>query len=176
MESTSIPSAKPSVSRSAIRLLRVALVTVIALACLVAVGSAALFYYIFAVRDNISFDLKPSSAIAAQVVTGAMKPDAYGVVKLPASAGKLSLNGEIYATMDSSGITWVLFRTWQGKGSNLHGYLYRSTPATGPVPPTITVRGPTVQYSATDPPTDSIDYSVDRQLNSNWYEVRFDMN
>jgi hypothetical protein len=176
MEPISSPSALPSKSRSAIRMLRVAIVTVIALAALVAVGSAALFYYIFSIRGNISFDLKSSTAIAAQVASGALKPNAYGVVKLPAPTAKLSLYGEIYSTVDSSGTTWVLFRTWQGKGSNLHGYLYRSTPATGPLPPTIAVRGPTVQYNATDPPTETIDYTLDQQLNPNWYEVRFDLN
>jgi hypothetical protein len=151
-------------------------VTVVAVASLLAVGSAALFYYIMAISGKISFDLKASNAIASQVASGALKPNAYGVIKLPASAAKLSLYCEVYTTMDFSGTTWVLFRTWQGKGSKLRGYLYRSTPATGLVPPTITVRGPTVQYQATGPPTDSIDYTVDGQLNLNWYEVRFDLN
>ena len=109
-------------------------------------------------------------------MNGSLKPDANGVVKLPPALGKLSLYDEVYVTTDASGIVWVLFRTWQGKGTNLHGYMHRSTSATGPVPASIAVLGPTIPMDLTGPSTEKVDYVVDQQIDPNWYEVHFDLN
>ncbi|MGA2501408.1 MAG: hypothetical protein ABSH20_27015 [Tepidisphaeraceae bacterium] len=123
----------------------------------------------------ISFDRKAAATVCSQVVSGILKPDVHGVVKLPPASAGLSISGEIYVTTDASGTVWVLFRTWVGKGCNLHGYLYRSTPATGPVPATIKVLGPVLRREITDPPTDQIDYDVHQQIGPNWYEVSFSL-
>jgi hypothetical protein len=123
-------------------------------------------------NDSISFDKVAALPAVTQIMNGSLKPDANGVVKLPPALGKLSLYDEAYVTTDASGVVWVLFRTWQGKGTNLHGFVHRSTPAAGPVPASIAVLGPT----PTDPPTEKVDYVVDQQIDPNWYEVRFDLN
>jgi len=122
--------------------------------------------------SEISFDQKAATALCGQVVAGALKPDANGIIKLPAIASGLSLRGEAYSRTDASGTTWVLFRTWQGKGANLRGYLYRSTAASSPVPSSILVLVPIPQIS---PPTMEMDLPVDKQLAPYWYRVSFDL-
>jgi hypothetical protein len=141
-----------------------------ALIVLVLIGRA------LGIVGGVSFDLKRAEQVAAQVATGTLTPDNDGVVKLPPAFANLSIRDEAYVTTDAGGTTWILFRTWQGKGMNLRGHLHRSTPAPGAPPATITVLGPVLRRLPTDPPTAPIDYTVDAQDAPNWYRVRFDLN
>ena len=121
---------------------------------------------------GISFERQAANLGVGQVDNGALKPDANGRVKLNGALAHLSKYGEIYVTRNCSGTVWVLFPTSEGKGSNLRGYLYCSTPATGAAPVTINVLGPQLG----PPPTALIDYSVDKQIDPNWYQIHFDLN
>lgn len=50
--------------------------------------------------------------------------DVGGVVKLPANQAASTIDGRMYVTPGGSSGNLYLFITWQGKGSNLRGYLY----------------------------------------------------
>jgi len=47
------------------------------------------------------------------------------VVVLPRDFSGLTVDGKAFVTPRPAG-QWVLFRTWRGKGGNLHGYLFTS--------------------------------------------------
>jgi hypothetical protein len=76
------------------------------------------------------FDLKLAQKVVAEVAHGKMKPDGKGAVVLPARYASLSAatSRRIWVTHRGSGLTLILFPTWQGKGSNLAGYLFCSRP------------------------------------------------
>lgn len=46
-------------------------------------------------------------------------------VALPRGFSSLTVDGYVYVTPRPNG-RWILYRTWLGKGGNLHGYLYTS--------------------------------------------------
>ena len=62
--------------------------------------------------------------IAQDLQTGKLKPDAQGVVRLPPDSANASIGGRAFITTNRTGSSWVLLRTWRGKGANLEGYLY----------------------------------------------------
>ena len=146
---------------------------VAALATLVSILVAAtIFLTPTGWTPDIPFDHNAATGIASQIAGGALQPDADGIVKLPPGTKALSRYDEVYVTRDSSGVIWVLFRTSQGHGIDLRGYLYRSTPTAGPTPATLRVLGPTIGK----PPTEKIDYFVDHQVDANWYQVYMNLN
>ena len=116
-----------------------------------------------------SFDQKLADQVVTQVANGTLKAAPGGVITLPPALAPASLYGQAYVTIDPAGQTWILFRTWQGKGSNLYGYLYHSTPATGLVPANVSVIGPSVTT------TGMIQYDVVEQDGPNWYRVKWDL-
>jgi len=126
----------------------------------------------FGWTPETAFDMQAANLVATQVANGTFKPDANGRVTLTGALAHLSSYGQIYVTRNSSGTVWILFQTAEGKGTNLRGYLYCSAPAVGAVPTTINVLGPQIG----SPPTALIDYSVDHQIDPNWYQVHFDLN
>jgi hypothetical protein len=63
---------------------------------------------------------------AKEIFHGERVPDGHGVVVIDA---KLNVYGNnAYVTHKADGSMLVLFRTWQGKGSNLRGYLFTNGP------------------------------------------------
>ena len=50
--------------------------------------------------------------------------DEGGRIQLPADRSSLTVNGDVYVTKGYSCGDILLFVTWQGKGSNLRGYVY----------------------------------------------------
>jgi len=53
-------------------------------------------------------------------------PDS-GIVKLPASYKDLSAGGIVYANKNTNRVA-VAFKTWRGKGRNMRGFLYLTSP------------------------------------------------
>ena len=64
---------------------------------------------------------KERQALAGMVLAGELAPDAAGIVGLPPQFRGATADGKLYVTRRAGGGTWVLFVTWRGKGSNLHG-------------------------------------------------------
>src|SRR5437763_1402996 len=77
----------------------------------------------------IPFDRPAALQVVQQLNNNTLTPNKDGIVKLPPSLAKASVDAEVYVTTDPAGITWILFRTWRGKGCNLRGMAYRSTPS-----------------------------------------------
>jgi hypothetical protein len=126
------------------------------------VAICLLYWLLF---GETSFRQSSAGAVTAQVLNKTLVPDAAGVVKLPAPLAFNSCDGKVYVTVDhTTGTTWILFPTWRGKGANLRGYLYRSTPSTGPPPAQISVAGPNVAGPTWSAPCL---YTVESQLTPN---------
>ena len=62
--------------------------------------------------------------IAEDFEAGKLKPDAQGVIRLPAELIEASIDGRAFVTTNQSMDVWLLLRSWRGKGGNLTGYLY----------------------------------------------------
>jgi hypothetical protein len=116
-----------------------------------------------------AFDQQAAASVVMLVRNTTLTPDASGAITLPPALASNSLDGRVYVTIDSAGTTWILFPTWRGKGDNLAGYLYRSTSASGPRPATITVNGPD------SPNVRPMEYSIDKQIDPNWYHFYRDL-
>ena len=140
------------------------------------VGGSALvvvlagFVFLWWIFGEKFFSERAAVPVTAAVLNGTLAPNSVGIVKLPASLASNSCDGRIYVTVDASGTTWILFPTWRGKGCNVRAYLYRSTPATGPPPATITVRGPDINNGS-----QQMNYQVDHKIDANWYYVVWDL-
>ena len=93
-------------------------------------------------------------------------PNTFGIAKLPQSMASHSQDGNVYVTVDAAGTTWVLFPTWRGKGDNLAAYVFHSTALTGIPPSQITLNGPDLLKMAA-----RMEYTVDEQIDANWYHV-----
>ena len=66
------------------------------------------------------------NAVASDIFSGKIATDANGVCPLDSS---MNVVGDTaYVTTLKSGSQLVLFCTWQGKGSNLRGYLFTNGP------------------------------------------------
>ena len=157
---------KPS-KRRLIRRLLIAGGVIAASAILVALIGFLFLWWAFS--EN-SFSKRAAGAVVTQVMNGTLVPNGVGIVRLPPALASNSCDGQVYVTVDPAGTTWILFPTSQGKGSNLLGYLYRSTPATGPPPQEINVIGPGVPRSTTG----RLNYAVESQIDANWYHVNWD--
>jgi hypothetical protein len=139
------------------------------LALIFVVAVCLLYWLLF---GETSFRQSSAGDVAAQILNKSLVPNAAGVVKLPPPLASNSCDGKVYVTVHPTGTTWILFPTWRGKGANLRGYLYRSTPSTGPPPAQISVTGPNVAgptWSA------SCQYTIESQLSPNWYRILFDL-
>jgi hypothetical protein len=73
------------------------------------------------------FDGTGFSKIYTLVEKGQIVPDKYGYAKLPEQFAPSTKHGTIYVTRKGN-LLMVLFPVWNGKGSNLRGYLYTSRP------------------------------------------------
>jgi hypothetical protein len=81
-----------------------------------------------------------------------------------------SVNGYAYVTTQADGTTLILFRTWQGKGSNLRGILY-----TNGAPHAIGSEIELITFiphlSDDDLPIDRVNVSIDASLAETCYRV-----
>jgi hypothetical protein len=161
-----MPSERKSVLR---RLIRWTLIIGGTLAFIVVIGICFLYWALF---GETSFRQSSAGVVTAQVLNNTLVPNTAGVVKLPGTLASNSCDGKVYVTVDSTGTTWVLFPTWRGKGRNIQGYLYRSTPSIGPPPAQITVIGPDIGAPTW---SSSWQYTVESQLTPNWYRISFDL-
>ena len=146
--------------------------TVIAIFCVLLLSIAVFVLYRLALLVGLAehpFHQKAASQAVAQIVNGTLKPAPNGVVTLPPALASASLDGKAYVTVDSTGVTWVLFQTWRGKGANLRGYVYHSNTAPSPPPATVKILGPAITV------TQLIDYNVESQEGPNWYRVSWDL-
>ena len=66
------------------------------------------------------------NAMATDIFNGKVATDANGVCTLDSSVNVIG--GRAHVTTLKSGSKLVLFRTWQGKESNLRGYLFANGP------------------------------------------------
>jgi hypothetical protein len=123
-------------------------------------------------RGEKPFDQQAAGSVVNLVLSSSLTPKSSGAITLPPALASNSLDGRVYVTVDSTGTTWILFPTWRGKGDNLAGYLYRSSQATGPRPATVTINGPDI---ASPGGTRSLEYTVDKQIDANWYHIYNDM-
>jgi hypothetical protein len=147
---------------------RPALLAGVLLAALVA--AAAVMWWNAARQD------RRREAVATEVLAGRLRPDAAGVVTLPAEFAAASVDGRVYVTRMPDGLTFVLFPSWRGKGSNLRGHLYTSayccfeaqSPAEEGGLPTVELIGPAVPPAGT---AAKIEVSVERRLDRHWLRV-----
>ena len=63
---------------------------------------------------------------ALDIFNGKIKSDENGICKIAAETNTVGNNA--YVTVQPDGTKLVLFRTWQGKGSNLRGFLFTDGP------------------------------------------------
>ena len=102
-------------------------------------------------------------AFAQAFQSGKLKPDARGVIQLPSDLAHLSLGGQAFVTTNRTA-TWLLLRTWRGKGANLTGYLYAPGPALKlGTDVSLTTDAAGVILSA--------ECTVEKALGSSWYTV-----
>jgi hypothetical protein len=99
--------------------------------------AAGLLYWI--VLGETSFKPAKANAVVSGVMNHTLAPDAVGVINLPPTLSGASCDGRAYVRVEASGTTWILIRTWQGKGGNLKGYVFCSAPPTA-VPKQIRVK------------------------------------
>ncbi|HEX4646903.1 MAG TPA: hypothetical protein VH598_14970, partial [Verrucomicrobiae bacterium] len=62
----------------------------------------------------------------------------------------------------------VVFKTWQGKGFNMEGYLYAATPL-GPQDTSTNAYGSAVITLG------SLDLVLGKQVNANWFRVSYNL-
>ena len=147
---------------------RPVLVAAVLLAALAA--AAALLWKHAARQDRLR------EAVVGEVLAGKLRPDAAGVVALPREFASTSIDGRVYVTRRTDGLTCVLFPAWRGKASNLRGFLFTSAeycaeavePAeAGGLPPIVVIGpwGPRAGLSA------KIEVFVERRLDRHWLRV-----
>ena len=104
--------------------------------------------------------------VVTAIQKGDLSPDAKGVVELPRDKQGLVIRDTVYVTGSRQGSRQYLFSTWQGKGSNLRGYLYceGAQPRIG--------EEIQVRCFTTEPPfVGENGVMVERDLGSGWYYV-----
>jgi hypothetical protein len=104
--------------------------------------------------------------VVTAIQKGALSPDANGMVLLPPDKQGLVIGDIVYVTGSRQGSRRYLFSTWQGKGSNLLGYLY-SEGAPLRIGEEIQVRC----FIARSPFVGENSVMVERELGSGWYYV-----
>jgi hypothetical protein len=105
---------------------------------------------------------------AEEIFHGERVPDEHGVVAIDAELNVYGNNA--YVTRKADGSMLVLFRTWQGKGSNLRGYLFTNGP-----PIEIGTEIGVITFSPLGPdggvPVGTAEVTVDKALRSECYQV-----
>ena len=109
---------------------------------------------------------------ASEIFDGEIAADENGVCKIAAKNNAVGNNA--YVTTQPDGTKLVLFRTWQGKGSNLRGFLYTDGPP-------LTV-GSTIEVSTFSPtgpngraPVAKQDVSIDSAVTKSCCRVSFSL-
>jgi hypothetical protein len=142
---------------------------ILGVSCIIVVASLyLLLWYLF---GEMLFSTGSANAVVIQVMNHTLVPNAFGIVTLPQSMASKSQDGKVYVTVDSAGTTWILFPTSRGKGDNVTAYVYHSMPVIGPSPAEITLDGPDLGPNKAAP----LAYTVDRQIDANWYHVVWNM-
>jgi hypothetical protein len=118
--------------------------------------------------------------VPQMTMAGTVPAETSGVVKLPPRLAAATVTGEVYVTRAPSGAVLILFVTWQGKGTDIRGYLYASKPL-GPDDTTTDVAGrQRIRLLGPMPPGESdteavlptpIDRQITEKISENWYAV-----
>jgi hypothetical protein len=87
---------------------------------------------------------------------------------LPSDLSAASVDGEVYIFRPFHDQLLVVFKTWRGKGFNMEGYLYAAAPLR-PQDTTNDVYGNKI--IALGP----IDLVLEKQIETNWYQVNYDL-
>ena len=118
------------------------------------------------------FDKVHATAAVANINAGTLTALPNGIVVLPAALSSASCDGKAYVTIDSSGGKWILFPRLRGKGANLSGYVYHAAPSPIAPPTTLPLRGPVPPPpGASGPATATNNFTVDGQIDRNWFHV-----
>jgi hypothetical protein len=105
-------------------------------------------------------------AVVSAIQKGALSPDANGRVVLPPDYRGLVISDTVFVTGSEPGSRRYLFSTWQGKGSNLQGYLYCEG-----AQPRIGEETKIRCFVAMPPFAGENSVTVDRDVGSGWYCV-----
>jgi hypothetical protein len=126
------------------------------------------------VLREVPFRKEEAQKIVTGVRNGTLSADRTGRIILPPSLASTTKDGKVYVTHKENGLLLILFPTWQGKGANMHGYLFSSRPLTE------TEKKQGVIYLAylaqpyanpkPDPPMGVI---LEREVSTNWYYVSY---
>lgn len=105
--------------------------------------------------------------IIDQVQTGAIKEDASNVIRLPPDMKEASIDGELFISRPSTNEQLiVVFKTWQGKGNNMEGFLYAAMPLTNNEIKKDYYGQPVVSVN-------SIDLTLEKKLETGWYKISY---
>jgi hypothetical protein len=85
---------------------------------------------------------------------------------LPSDLQKVSSDGQIYIFRPSPSQLLVVFKTWQGKGFNMEGWLYAAVPF-GPHDTSKDAYGKSVVTLG------PMDFALEKPVNTNWYHVSY---
>src|SRR5436309_1275188 len=139
-----------------------------------------IFYWI--TRDwerEKAFDAVSFTHVAHEILSRKLKETADGIVVLPQEYTSATVDGKVYVTRKSGGLTLLLFTTWRGKGSNLRGYLFCSRPlrtteihkdSYNSKTDAVEVKGP---RPITPSPVGEVEVWLERRINSQWYYVAY---
>ena len=105
---------------------------------------------------------------AADILAGKIATDENGVCKIGLENN--TVGNKAYVTVQPDGTKLVLFRTWQGKGANLRGFLFTDGP-----PLTVGSEIELLTFSPTgangEPPVAKSDVSIDAAVSKTCYRV-----
>lgn len=99
---------------------------------------------------------------------GEIKVSENGIAILPSELSHASLGGEIYTSRAENGQLRVAFKTWQGKGRNMIGFLFVSRPLVGDEIQSDYYGNRVVKVGP-------IEVSLGKKIGANWYSASYQL-
>jgi hypothetical protein len=104
--------------------------------------------------------------VIERLKTGELKDGNSGIVQLPAQLRAASVDGEVWFSQPNTNQMIVVFKTWNGKGSNMEGFLYSAQPLSED-------EIGKDYYGNSVIPIAAIDIVLDHRINPTWYRVSY---